>query len=169
MQQYKTITHVFEPVFDEKSRILILGTFPSVKSRENHFYYGHPQNRFWKVLAALYQCPVPMEIAEKKKFLLEHQIAVWDVIAKCDIIGSSDSSIKNVVPTDLRIILDHAPITQIFANGGKAYELYQKYSYPVVGREIQKLPSTSPANAAYQMERLIKNWEIVLQKRENEQ
>lgn len=161
MQQYETIEHVFEPVFDQHSRILILGTFPSVKSRETQFYYGHPQNRFWKVLAALTDCTMPVSVEEKKAFLLANHIAIWDVIAKCEIIGSSDSSIKNVVPADLRVILDQAPIRQIFANGGKAYELYQKYSYPVTGREIVKLPSTSPANAAFQMERLVKNWEPV--------
>lgn len=158
MQQYETIEHVFQPVFDENSRILILGTFPSVKSRENKFYYGHPQNRFWKVLAALTECPVPGTIEEKKKFLLENHIAIWDVIARCEIIGSSDSSIKNVVPADLSIILDRAPVEKIFANGGKAYELYMKYSYSVLQREIVKLPSTSPANAAFQMERLTKAW-----------
>lgn len=161
MQEYQTIEHLFEPVFDEHSRILILGTFPSVKSRENHFYYGHPQNRFWKVLAELMHSSLPVTVEEKKEFLLNHKIAVWDVIAKCEIIGSSDSSIRNVVPADLQIILEKAPIEQIFANGGKAYELYQKYSYPVTGREIIKMPSTSPANAAYQMERLVKNWAIV--------
>lgn len=161
MQQYETIEHLFEPVFDEHSRILILGTFPSVKSRESQFYYGHPQNRFWKVLALLRRCPVPVTVEEKKQFLLENHIAIWDVIAKCEIIGSSDSSIRNVVPADLSVILEHAPIEQIFANGGKAYELYQKYSYPVTRRAIIKLPSTSPANAAFQMERLVKSWEVV--------
>lgn len=161
MQQYETIEHVFEPVFDENSKILILGTFPSVKSRENHFYYGHPQNRFWKVLAALMEQPIPGSVDEKKKFLLNNHIAIWDVIEKCDIIGSSDNSIKNVVPANLRRVLDHAPITHIFANGTKAYELYQKYSFPIIGRESIRLPSTSPANAAYQMERLIKSWEAV--------
>ncbi|EET61385.1 hypothetical protein BRYFOR_06560 [Marvinbryantia formatexigens DSM 14469] len=162
-QDYQHVTHTFEPVYDGKSRILILGTFPSVKSRENHFYYGHPQNRFWKVLSALCMAPVPGTIEEKKKFLLQNHIAIWDVIAECDIIGSSDSSIKNAVPCDLGRILLHAPIKQIFANGGKAYELYQKYSYPLLKKEIIKLPSTSPANAAYQMDRLLMEWEPVRQ------
>lgn len=161
MQEYQTVTHQFEPVFDEHSKVLILGTFPSVKSREQNFYYGHPQNRFWKVLANLTGCEVPGTVEEKKKFLLSEHIAVWDVIAKCDIIGSSDSSIRNVVPADLSRILDHAPIRQIYANGGKAYELYQKYAYPITGREIVKLPSTSPANAAWQMERLLEAWAAV--------
>jgi len=161
MQQYQKIAHTFEPVFDERSRILILGTFPSVKSRENGFYYGHPQNRFWKVLAALTRQETPMTIEEKKQFLLNNRIAIWDVIAECEIMGSSDSSIKNVTANDLRIILDKAPVQKIFANGGKAYELYRKYSYPVLGREAAKLPSTSPANAAFRLERLIKEWECV--------
>ena len=164
MQEFKNITHTFEPVFDENSKILILGTFPSVKSRENHFYYGHPQNRFWKVIAALFEEPVPEGIPEKKALLLKHHIALWDVIAECDIAGSSDSSIKNVVPAELSVILDHAPIRTIYANGAKAYDLYQKYTYPVTGRDIRKLPSTSPANAAFQMERLLEAWEEILEK-----
>ena len=135
MAEYEHVRHEFEPIFNEKSRILILGTLPSVKSREQNFYYGHPQNRFWKVLARICETEnVPESIEEKKIFLLEHQIAVWDVIAECDIIGSSDSSIKNVVPTDLNIILKNAPIQQIYGNGGKAYTLYQKYSYPKIQR-----------------------------------
>ena len=159
MAEYEHVRHEFEPIFNEKSRILILGTLPSVKSREQNFYYGHPQNRFWKVLARICETEkVPESIEEKKIFLLEHQIAVWDVIAECDIIGSSDSSIKNVVPTDLNIILKNAPIQQIYGNGGKAYTLYQKYSYPKIQREMVKLPSTSPANAAWQIERLTESW-----------
>ena len=121
--EYQTLDHVFAPVFDEHSEILILGSFPSVKSREIQFYYGHPQNRFWKLLAALWECEVPATIAEKKAFLLKRHVALWDVIARCDIIGSSDSSIKNVVANDMDVILKNAPITGIFANGGKAYEL----------------------------------------------
>ena len=159
--EYQHLTHEFAPVYDENSRILILGSFPSVKSREQQFFYGHPQNRFWKVLAAVLSCGIPKTIQEKKEMLLSHGIALWDVIAECDIIGSSDSSIRNVVPADLSRILDHAPIRQIYANGGKAYELYQKYAYPITGREIVKLPSTSPANAAWQMERLLEAWAAV--------
>ena len=113
------------------------------------------------MLANLTGCEVPGTVEEKNGFLLREHIAVWDVIAKCDIIGSSDSSIRNVVPADLSRILDHAPIRQIYANGGKAYELYQKYAYPITGREIVKLPSTSPANAAWQMERLLEAWAAV--------
>lgn len=156
--EYKTVKHTFAPVFDSRSKILILGSFPSVKSRENQFFYGYPQNRFWKVLAAVMKDEVPGTIEEKKAFLLKHGIAIWDVIAQCDIVGSSDSSIKNVIPADLSVILDQAPVEKIFANGGKAYELYMKYSYPVLQREIIKLPSSSPANAAFQMERLTNAW-----------
>ena len=159
MAEYEHVRHEFEPIYNANSRILILGTLPSVKSREQNFYYGHPQNRFWKVLARICETEkVPESIEEKKIFLLEHQIAVWDVIAECDIIGSSDSSIKNVVPTDLNIILKNASIQQIYGNGGKAYTLYQKYSYPKIQREMVKLPSTSPANAAWQIERLTESW-----------
>ena len=162
------LVHPFPPVYDAKSEILILGSFPSVKSRENMFYYGHPQNRFWRVLAAVYKSDVPQSIDEKVRFLLEHHIALWDVIAECDIAGSSDSSIKNVVPAELSVILDHAPIRTIYANGAKAYDLYQKYTYPVTGRDIRKLPSTSPANAAFQMERLLGAWQEILEKHDTD-
>lgn len=159
MNEYKHIKHGFEPVYDSSSRILILGTLPSVKSREQQFYYGHPQNRFWKVLGRLCEEEtVPQTMEEKIHFLLKHHIAVWDVIAECDIIGSSDSSIKNVVPADLTRILNGAPIQGIYANGGKAYELYMKYCYEKTGREIVKLPSTSPANASFQLDRLSAIW-----------
>lgn len=156
--EYYTIEHIFEPVFNAQSQILILGSLPSVKSRENNFYYGHPQNRFWKLIATLCQVEVPQTIEEKKNLLYDHKIAVWDVIAKCDIIGSSDSTIKNVVPNDMHIILDHASIKWIYANGGKAYELYMRHCYPDCKREIMRLPSTSPANAAFSMEKLLKVW-----------
>ncbi|MDY5022146.1 MAG: DNA-deoxyinosine glycosylase [Blautia sp.] len=159
--EYETITHNFEPIYNEHSRVLILGTFPSVKSRENNFYYGHPQNRFWKLLGALTESPVPTSTEEKKAFLLQNRIALWDVIAQCEIMGSSDSSIRNVVPNDLTPILKTAPHIQIFANGGKAWELYQKHMLPVTGRPCIKLPSTSPANAAWQLERLKEGWSAV--------
>jgi TDG/mug DNA glycosylase family protein len=153
-----SILHEIEPVFDEKSQILILGSFPSVKSREMGFFYGHPQNRFWRVLAAMREAEVPQTIDEKKAFLLAHHIAVWDVIASCDITGSSDSSIRNVVPADIRKILNRADIRQICCNGGTAHRLYMKYIYPKCGREAIKLPSTSPANAAWSLERLVEEW-----------
>ncbi len=160
--EYKRLSHEFGPVFDEHSHILILGSFPSVKSREQQFYYGHPQNRFWKVLAALMREEIPGSIAEKREFLLRHQIAVWDVIAQCDIVGSSDSSIRNVVPVDLSWLLERTQIEQIYVNGGKAYELYQKYLLPVTERNCVRLSSTSPANAFYTPERLIREWSTLL-------
>ena len=155
---YTHVQHTFEPVFDEHSRILILGSFPSVKSREIQFYYGHPQNRFWKLMAQLLDVPVPQSIDEKKTMLLTHGLALWDVIASCDIKGSSDSSIKNVEPTELRKILDASNIKQIYANGSKAGQLYKKYQLPLTGMEAVVLPSTSPANAAWSLERLCEAW-----------
>ena len=163
MEQIKNhVQHEFAPIYDEYSQILILGTLPSVKSRENHFYYGHPQNRFWKLLAYLTQAQIPETIEQKKSFLLEHHIAVWDVIKSCEIEGSSDASIRDVIPNDLSEILATADIRAIYTNGGKAFELYDKYIYPVNGIKEQKLPSTSPANAGYSLERLKEAWmEIV--------
>lgn len=161
MEIYENIRHEFAPVFDENSRVLILGTFPSVKSREQQFYYGHPQNRFWKVMAALTGEALPGTIEEKKALLLKHGIAVWDVIESCDITGSSDSSIKNVVPAKLEQVLNHCRIQQIYANGGTAKKLYEKYQRQVCGREIVGLPSTSPANAAFGLERLNDCWSVV--------
>lgn len=160
-QTYTHVSHDFEPVFDENSKVLILGTFPSVKSRENQFYYGHPQNRFWKVIAGLTESEVPQTIEEKKKLLLEHGIAIWDVIESCDIIGSSDSSIKNVVPADIERVVANSKIQNIYANGGTAKKLYEKYSQKKTGWEIIGLPSTSPANAAYSLERLLECWQEV--------
>lgn len=154
--------HTFKPIFNEKSKILILGTFPSVKSREQGFYYGHPRNRFWRIIERLTESPSVTTIEEKKKLLLNNRIAIWDTIKSCDIIGSSDSSIKNVVPADIKWILEKTNIERIFANGGKAYSLYQKYVFPNTKRAIIKLPSTSPANAGYSLERLLKEWECIL-------
>ena len=155
------IEHPIAPVYNKNSKILILGSFPSVKSREQGFFYGHPQNRFWKVVAAVYDCAVPVTIEEKRAFLLEHGIAVWDVIQSCEIVGSSDSSIKDAVANDLRVILDAADIRQIFVNGKKAEELYKKYIAPQIGRDAVCLPSTSPANAAWSVERLTKEWKKI--------
>lgn len=156
-----TVVHPIQPIFNEDSRILILGTFPSVKSREGQFFYHHPQNRFWKVLAAVCETDVPSSIEEKIQFLLANKIAVWDVIQSCEICGSSDSSIKNVVPNDLSIILDHSKVNRIFANGNKSSELYIRYCLSKVGRDIIKLPSTSPANASFSLERLIEVWKVI--------
>ena len=153
--------HPIAPVFDEMSRILILGSFPSVKSRKAGFFYGHPQNRFWRVLAAVLGCPVPATIDEKRNMLLAHHVAVWDVIASCEITGSSDSSIRNVVPTDLGRLLADAPISAIFCNGGTALRLYQKYQQNSTGILAAGLPSTSPANAAWTLNRLVSVWNVM--------
>lgn len=160
--EFSHVVHTFGPVYNEKSEILILGSFPSVKSRENQFYYGHPQNRFWKVTAGIWQEDVPQTIEEKKSFLLRNHIALWDVIESCDIIGSSDSSIKNVVQNDMDIILKKAPVRAIFANGDKAYQLFLKYCKKDGQPEVYKLPSTSPANAAWKVERLTQTWKTVI-------
>lgn len=159
--EYQHLWHTFEPVYDEQSRVLVLGTFPSVKSREHQFFYGHPQNRFWKVIAAITNDEVPVTIQEKKELLLSHHIAVWDVIQSCDIIGSSDSSIRNVVPSDINRILEQASIKKIYGNGAKACELYDRYLLPDVNEPIFRLPSTSPANAAWSLERLVGEWKVV--------
>lgn len=163
---YEHVIHTFPPVFDERSEILVLGSFPSVKSREQQFYYGHPQNRFWKVISAVFESDVPVTIEEKKQFLLEHRIAVWDVIESCDIIGSSDSSIKNVVGNDMSVILDRSRVRRIFANGEKAYRLFLKYCNVKEGLKIRKLPSTSPANAAWNLQRLTETWKKEIKEQE---
>ena len=150
--------HTIDPVYDEHSRILILGSFPSVKSREQKFFYGHKQNRFWKVLAGILGCEVPQTIEEKKAMLLEHHIAVWDVIQSCEIEGSSDASIRDVVPNPLQDILECADIRQIYCNGETAWKYYRKYQEKQLGREAVRLPSTSPANAAWSVERLLGEW-----------
>lgn len=162
MMEYKNIRHTFEPIWDENSRVLILGTFPSVKSREAHFYYGHPQNRFWKVIAGLTENPVPETVEEKKALLLGSRIAIWDVIASCSITGSSDSSIRDVTANDIPSLLRQSNISHIYGNGAKACELYDRYVREQAGAEIVRLPSTSPANAAFGMERLLESWRAAL-------
>ncbi len=160
---YQQLTHEFPPFYDENSRILILGSFPSVKSREQQFYYGHPQNRFWKVLAELLKEPLPLSVEEKKAFLRGNHIALWDVIDSCEIIGSSDSSIRNAKVTDLSLILDSSPIQRIYTNGGTAKRLFEKYQRDRYGAEAVGLPSTSPANASYSLERLVREWQCILE------
>lgn len=155
------ISHPFPPLYNENSRILILGSFPSLKSREQKFFYGHPQNRFWKVTATVFECSVPQTIEEKRRFLLAHGVALWDTIASCDIVGSSDSSIKNVVPNDLTPILEGAKIEKIFVNGKTSEKYYNKYVRDKIGREAVCLPSTSPANAAWSLERLVEVWRVI--------
>lgn len=156
------LRHPIPPLYDERARILILGSFPSVKSRQTAFFYGHPQNRFWQVLAALTGEPVPTDIPEKRALVLEHGFALWDVIASCQITGSSDSSIKHAVPNDLTPILNAASIRCICCNGTTAWKLYQQHLYPVTGIPAQKLPSTSPANAAWSLPKLIAAWQEIL-------
>lgn len=148
----------FDPVYDGNSRILILGSFPSVKSREQGFYYGHPQNRFWKVLAGILRVEEPRSVSEKKKMLIEHYIAVYDVIESCEIEGSSDSSIRNVTPADIRHIIVRSGIEVVFTNGRLAGKLYKKYQAADMDLPMIELPSTSPANAAFSLERLIRIW-----------
>lgn len=155
------VVHPIPPVYNELSRVLILGSFPSVKSRENRFFYGHPQNRFWKVLAGVYERAVPQTIEEKKVLLLECGIALWDVIASCEIEGSADSTIKHAVPNDVGQILEAADIERIFVNGKTAEKYYNRYLRDHLGREAICLPSTSPANAAWNLERLIEQWKQI--------
>lgn len=150
--------HPFEPIYDRNSRVLVLGTFPSVKSRADDFYYGHPQNRFWRVIASVTESPVPGTRAEKTALLHENGIALWDAIKSCRIKGSADSSIEEVTPNDLSEILQNSQVKSIYANGLKAAKIYTKYIYPRTGIEIVALPSTSPANAAYSVERLCAYW-----------
>lgn len=160
--------HPIPPVFDRNSHILILGSFPSVQSRETQFFYGHPQNRFWRVLVELFKEELPTTTLEKKAMLLRHRIALWDVIASCEITGSTDSSIKNVVPNDLTQILTIADIDRIYANGKTAEKLYAKHIYPQIHRAAVFLPSTSPANAAWTYPRLLAAWSVITQEGEKE-
>ena len=155
------LSHPIPPLYNGESEILILGSFPSVKSREAMFFYGHPQNRFWKVMAKVYESDEPKTIDEKRAFILKNRVALWDVIASCDIEGSADSSIKNVRPNDLAPILNTANIRQIFVNGKTAERYYTRYILPTLGRAAICLPSTSPANAAWSVERLADAWKII--------
>lgn len=156
------IVHPFGPLYDENSRVLILGSFPSVKSREQQFFYGHPKNRFWPLLAALTGSEIPQTIEEKKQLALKNGIALWDVIASCEIVGSSDSSIRNAKPNDITPILRNSGVQNIFTNGKTADSLYMRYIFPVTKIQSVCLPSTSPANAAWNMERLLSAWQIIL-------
>lgn len=155
--------HPFPPLYDKDSQVLILGSFPSVKSREQMFFYGHPQNRFWKVISAVFHEKMPETIEDKKILVLSHHLALWDVIAECDIIGSSDSSIRNVKANDLSEILENASIQKIIVNGKTAEKLYKKYIEPVTGITAAVMPSTSPANAAWKLDKLTEVWGQELQ------
>lgn len=162
MASAQTQIHPIKPLYDEHSRVLILGSFPSVKSRESMFFYGHPQNRFWRVMAALTGTSIPQSVEEKTALILENHFSLWDSIGSCTIVGSSDSSIRDVVANDLRIITENAPIERIFCNGNTSLAVYQKYIEPTLKRPAVALPSTSPANAAWSLERLIEAWCVIL-------
>lgn len=152
------LVHPIKPLFDKNSKVLILGSFPSVKSREVNFFYGHKQNRFWRVVADVFESDVPVTVEDKTKLILDNHLALWDTIGSCEITGSSDSTITNVTPNELSIILDNCQIEKIFCNGTKSYELYNKYIYPINHIEAIKLPSTSPANASYNIGKLLEQW-----------
>lgn len=162
-KSYETHIHEFLPAYSDDSELLILGSFPSVKSREQGFYYGHPNNRFWKIIAEICREKLPQSIEEKKEILLRNKIALWDVIEKCDIIGSSDSSIKNVVPNDISRLLSETNIKKIYVNGKKAEQLYNKYVFNKTRVAAIVLPSTSPANAAWSYEKLAEEWKRLIE------
>lgn len=159
---HERIVHPLPPYYNSDSEILILGSFPSVKTREMGFPYGHPQNRFWAILANLFGEEVPMGIENRKEFLKCHKIALWDTIYQCDIIGSSDSSIKNVIPTDLKSVVENSSITRVFTNGGASDKYYKIYQEPILNIKATRLPSSSPANARFSLEDLIREWEVIL-------
>ena len=152
-----SVNHPFPPVFDRNSEILILGSFPSVRSREEGFFYGHPRNRFWSVLAAVYGEDIPVGIDGKRAFLLKHRIALWDVISSCEIKNSADGSVRGAVANDLSLIFETADIKRVYTNGKLAYSLYEKH----IDKNAVYLPSTSPANAAWSIERLIDAWRVI--------
>lgn len=158
----KRVFHEIEPVYDKESEILILGSFPSIKSRESQFYYGHPQNRFWKIMEELYHVQLD-SIEIKKIFLHQNHIALWDVIASCEIENSSDASIKNIQVNDIQKIVNESKIKKIFVNGKKAQEYYERYIYNQTRMPCILLPSTSPANAIYSLDRLLEKWKMILQ------
>ena len=160
--EYEHIIHPITPVFDKHSDILILGSLPSVKSREQMFFYGHPQNRFWRVMEALFQSEPLLTVEDKKQFLLAHHIALWDVIYSCDIKGSADSTIRNVEPTDLNRVIQHSNVRRVFCNGKTSGNYYDKFQKERTGIEAVTLPSTSPANAAWNLERLVEAWRCIL-------
>lgn len=156
------VEHPFPPVYSAESHILILGSFPSVKSREDGFFYGHPRNRFWPMLAAVYAEPVPTSIPDKKALLLRHRLALWDVIASCQIEGSSDASVRNAVPVDIARITRSADIHRVLCNGALAGKLYRQHLQPLLAIEPLILPSTSPANATCHFEQLCTIWQAAL-------
>lgn len=156
------IVHPIPPLYGKNSKTMILGSFPSVKSREAEFFYGHPQNRFWAVIAAVLGKEKPKTIEEKKRLILENDLALWDVIGSCEIVGSADSTISNVTANDLSVIISKSSVDRIFVNGKTAEKYYNKYTYPKTGIKAICLPSTSPANAAWNFEKLVEAWKIIL-------
>ena len=156
------LDHPFPPVMDADCRILILGSFPSVKSRADGFFYGHPQNRFWRMLSAVFGEDIPADIPAKKALLLRHHIALWDVIASCEITGSSDAAVKNAIPVDITRVTDIAPIERVVCNGNLSYKLYQRHLEQAVGIKAIAMPSTSPANAVCQLKTLTATWRDAL-------
>lgn len=154
------VVHPFPPLVDSGCRVLVLGSFPSIKSREQGFFYGHRQNRFWPVLAAVFGEPAPAwdDIPAKRSLALRHHIALWDAIYACDIVGSSDASVRNAVPIDIARVLREAPIQRILCNGTLSGRLYQKHLQPITGLQAQIMPSTSPANAAVSLAHLVEIW-----------
>lgn len=155
------IVHPFEPFYDENSEILIVGSFPSVASRADGFYYGNVNNRFWKVLAAVFEEDLPLQSPDKKAFLSHHKIALYDSICECTISGSSDSSIRDVVPADIESIVKNSKVKKIFANGKTATKFFEKYQSEELCKMIKTLPSTSPANASFSLEKLVEAWKVV--------
>ena len=162
---YQHVVHTFGPLYNENSRILILGSIPSPASRQRGFYYGHPRNRFWGMLAQIYDAPVPEDIEQKKELILSHDLALWDTIEECNIIGASDSSVKNAVPTDIPGLLSETRIEKILCNGALSKKIYDKYQLDRTGLPAIQLPSTSPANAAWSMQRLAAAWSDALGQR----
>lgn len=156
------ICHPLPPVYDSSSKVLILGTMPSPKSREVGFYYSHPQNRFWKVLAQVFSVEIGQDISSRTEFILQNHLALWDVLAECEIDGAQDSTIKNAKPNNLEPILAQSSIQAIFTTGRTAFSLYQKYLYPQIGKPALLLPSSSPANCRIKMEDMVKAYSAIL-------
>lgn len=155
------VNHNLEPFYDKNSEILILGSIPSVKSRELGFYYMHPQNRFWRILEKVYEEPLPVTIEEKKEFLKKYKIALWDVLSSCTIDASSDASIKNIKVNNIKKLIKETNVKRIYTTGKKAYDIYQKEVFPKTKIEAIYLPSSSPANATYSLEKLIKDYQVI--------
>ena len=159
---FESLTHPFDPLYSPDSRVLILGSFPSAASRQGMFYYGHPRNRFWPLIAGLFSSPVPTTVPEKKALILDNRLALWDTVRKCDIILSADSTIRKAEPNDIPALLSEAPIRAVFCNGREALKTYDRYILPATSFPAFPLPSTSPANAAWSLERLTGAWKEIL-------